>query len=455
MGIWTPSNPVLSNLVLELNRGNPCNYLYTLPGNQQFPTGTTSLLTLKDTSGNILGQWEGTISGGTINIVEPHAVTDLIPAGTSWTLATNTTPPGEPTLLAQGTVVRNEAPFPTQSPQNNLFNGVDYSYTFATAGMLSDPTWTILSGTPVVYNNSSLQLPNAVAAGALTAVLLDGTTVGLNEALPWETASMLYYAPLPTDAVSLSYNVVKGLNIGGGETWIIVSSAYDMNTCVAFYHQQWIGGTNTVGIATGSGPTNGASATAFDIQESVTYTTETLDNFIATYNPVTNTYALYVFGNTTPLVTWTDSGNLIPHGPGFRYVGFVFKSGLLAPGVEISDWIINQGVATPSAVTWAATTSAPTAAAVSGKKATLVFPQPASPTGTYSYAVTQSDSTTGVVGPATLLSTAVSGGNVTLTVEDLNQGDSVTFTVTVTATLADSAVVTATSLPTTAITVLA
>lgn len=349
MGIWTPNVPVQSNLALELNRGNPCNYTFTLPGNQQFPTGTTAGLTLFNTYGQIVGAWAGTIAGGTITFLQPHSVTDLIPAGTSWTLTTVGQGATEPVMWAQGTVVRNEAPFPNQPPQNSGY-GVDYSYSFATAGALSDPSWNVLAGTPVVYNNSSLSLPNAVAAGSPIAVMQNGDILNIlgSTGAPWSKATMLYFAPLPGDPVSLTYNVVKGAAVAGGTTWVIVCSASDMNTCVAFVHTQFSSsGTPTVAIATGSGPTSGGAYTTFTPQATVNYTTASLDNFIATFNPTTNTYALTKFGSTTPLVSWPDSGNLIPHGAGHRYVGMSFQSGALAPGVEISDWFINTSVPTP------------------------------------------------------------------------------------------------------------
>lgn len=336
--IWAQNVPVLSNRVLELQRGNAAQYTYTLP-NGTFPTGTTSALAVFDTSGNVIGAWAGTVSGATISFVQPSSVTDKIPAGSSWTLTVTYPSAANATMLVQGTVVRNEAPFPGQSP-TNILEAVDYSYTFATPGILSDAAWNILTGQPVVYNNSSVNLPNAVAAGAPSVEFLDtGSVSVLTDSSPWSQASMLYYAPLPSDPVSMSYNVVNGQGVLGGETWIVVCSAYDMSSGVAFFHQQFSStGTPTVGIATMTGPNT------FDVQASVNYTTLSNDNFVAQYNPATNTYALFLFGDTTPLVTWTDSASAVPHGPGYRYVGFSFESGLQAPGVEICNWNINPGV---------------------------------------------------------------------------------------------------------------
>lgn len=97
---------------------------------------------------------------------------------------------------------------------------------------------------------------------------------------------------------------------------------------------------------------------------------------------------------------------------------------------------------------WAAT--APAATATVGGAASIVFPEPTSANAPFTYTVTQTDATTGDTSAATLSGEpVVSGGNVTLTVTGLTEGDQVTFQVVV-ATQYDG--VTATSLATALIT---
>lgn len=328
MGIWTPEVRVESNRVLELNRSNPAVWTYTLPGNRQFPTGTVAALTLKNTFGQVVGTWVGTVAGGSVAFDQSgqQALVDAIPRGTSWTLIASYGGTS-PRMLAQGTVVRNEAPFPDAPPQSSLFNGVQYQYSFGTPGFVFDPSWRILNGSPTVYDNSGASLPNAVAAGTL-----------LTGLVPWDDVAMLWFAPLNTDSVRLTYNTIRN---GAGACWVVLCSNYDMTNYAALYHQGvFLSGAwqhDTVQIHTGSGP-----VTTVGRGSPVNYTTVSNQNYTAEFNPITNTYNLYVGTSLSPVVSWTDTTNVVDHGEGERYVGFAFKSDVLTPGIEVSDWIISD-----------------------------------------------------------------------------------------------------------------
>jgi hypothetical protein len=74
-----------------------------------------------------------------------------------------------------------------------------------------------------------------------------------------------------------------------------------------------------------------------------------------------------------------------------------------------------------------------TATATTSGHATLVFNQPTSPNQPFTYTVSQDNTTTTTVGAATIASTAVASGVVTLTISGLTATDHYTFTVTATA----------------------
>lgn len=84
-----------------------------------------------------------------------------------------------------------------------------------------------------------------------------------------------------------------------------------------------------------------------------------------------------------------------------------------------------------TALVWAPTTTEPTATALPGLQATLVFDQPTSVNGPWTYTVAQDTGDTG--GAAVLVGDPhVTAGQVTLTVGNLTDGAQYTFTVTVT-----------------------
>lgn len=330
MAIWKPSNRVLSNQPLELNRDNPLHYEYTLPGGRQFPVGTTAALTLKNTYGQTLGEYTGTVVGGTVTFLESISIANALPRGTSWTLGIKAPDDAEPHLELQGTVIRTEAPFPDAPAQSPEFEGVLYRYSFATPGFLVDPVWRVLNGNPRVYNNSGSSLPNAVAAGSL----LGGDLTF------YDDVAMLFYAPVKTDSIRFTYNTIRN---GAGSCWVVICSNYDMTNYAAIRHRGvFLSGFwdhDTVDIVTGSGPVTIQSRTT-----PVNYTTTTNQNYTAAYNPLTDTYALYVGTSLTPVVSWTDTTGVVNHGEGERYAGLAFKSDVLTPGIEISDWVIGDAI---------------------------------------------------------------------------------------------------------------
>ncbi|WP_141564279.1 LtfC-like domain-containing protein [Mycolicibacterium palauense] len=321
MGVWRPQVRVESNRSLELSRGNPLRYVYSLGRGKTFPYSTTAYLTVSNSYGQTLGVFSGVVNGGEISFYEPAEVTDKLPRGATWTLSTEYG--GEVTLRVQGIVIRNEAPFPDAPANSTEFEGVQYRYSFANVGPVHDPAWRIMDGTPTVYDNSGRSLPNGVAAGAF-----------------YKDVAMLYFAPLKSDAVRLTYNTIRGGANSNGYAWAVVCSNYDMTNWVGFYHKQvWGLGSwdnDRIGIITGTGPTE------FSIRAEVEGDTSNNTNYTGVYNPLTDTYSLYKGTSLTPIVTWTDNTGLIDHGEGEQHVGFGFRSDLAAAGIQVSDWIIGD-----------------------------------------------------------------------------------------------------------------
>lgn len=324
---FKPKYPVQSYLTIYMERSNPFEWSYSLGRGKKFPFGTNAYLTFQNTYTQVLAVWEADASTGDLLFFAEAADADAIPDGTAWKLTVDLNDGNSPRVFAQGNVIRVEAPFPDDPSQSNEFDNVQYGYSFGSPGLIVDPAWRILNGHPRVYDNSGASLPNAVAAGSL-----QGGDLAI-----FDDVAMLYYAPLNNDPVRLTYNVVRGQAVIGGEAWIVICSNYDMTNSAAIYHRQGIG-QDVSGIATGTGPVT------YQVRKQIAHATTSLDNYTAEYNPSSNTFNLYMGNSTTPLVSWEDTTEVVNHGLGERYVGFAFKSAFLSPGIEVSDWIISDSV---------------------------------------------------------------------------------------------------------------
>lgn len=324
---FKPVRPIRGNQVLSLERDNPFEWTFT--PRVPFPFGASGYLTFKNTAGQTVDTWEADAgSDGTLPFFEETAATNAIPAGTAWTLTVDLNDGNSPRLFEWGSVNRNESPFPDAPENSDIFDGVRYGYTFGTAGKLTDPAWRILNGHPHVYDNSLLTLPNAVGAGSLVQ----------GDLAVYDDVAMLYFAQTRGDFVRVTYNTIRIGFAGTCEMWVVLCSDYGMTNSAAIYHKMVFGFDDTIGIATGTGPVTYAT------RASTTHTTTTNQNFTAEYNPASNTFAVYVGTNLTPLVTWVDSTDVVDHDIGNRYIGFAFKSGLVLPGIEVSDWLASDSV---------------------------------------------------------------------------------------------------------------
>jgi hypothetical protein len=314
---FKPRYRVKSNQYLELQRGNPFDFVYAFDGAKQIPFGATGYLTFANTYGQTLDVWEGDASGGVIPFYAESVKADAIPDGASWTLTVDLNDGDEARLMLQGNVVRFEAPYP-DAPTNPtpVATGANYNYPFGTPGSMQDPAWRIFSGSPVIYDNSGRSFPNGVAAGG-----------------NFSPVGMLYYAPLNTDAVRFTYTLVPG---GPGDVHVIVGSNYDATNFATIHHHA--GGGDYVAIARGTGPTVTSDQTAH-VTHAMAYET-----FTAEYNPASNTYAVYQGTNTAPLVTWPDTGKTVHHGEGARYVGLILASSGSAAGPQVANWYASDNI---------------------------------------------------------------------------------------------------------------
>lgn len=330
--LLTSLNSVDDRMAIDLTLNNRAGWVYTLDGFKKFRPGTTAQLKVYNAAGTVIDTWPATVSANlrSITIDQDADDADAIPAGTWWRLYVNE--PGDYYVITQRRVVA-QGQFTRSDPQYPNFSEIaldaaDYQYSFVTPGYLTDPSWRIIKGEPRIYDNSERNLPNGVAAGSRYG----------GDPVKYGTAAIMWYAPLNTDTVSLSYRTIRNFDNSNGELWVVISSNYDMTAWAGFYHRQqfaYVGAwdQDELEIVTGTGPLT------FTTRQTTRGDTANNSYYTAQYNFSTNTYKL--FQGAQQLLTWTDTNNIVKHGPGRRYVGFGFKGAKLNAGVQIADWNIS------------------------------------------------------------------------------------------------------------------
>lgn len=146
-------------------------------------------------------------------------------------------------------------------------------------------------------------------------------------------SAMRYFTPLNTDNVAVNVNM---LNNGSGKTVIAVCSDITMTGWLGVEFNE---PANTINFVVGTSPTT------WDAEGStISNAVSNNDNYTITYNNNTKTIAVYKNSSLTPLGTWVDTGGVVPHGPGFRYVGLVFDNPADSNGLQVSGWAAQDQV---------------------------------------------------------------------------------------------------------------
>lgn len=263
-----------------------------------------------DTSGGVLNTlYADSVTADAITFIGDPSDVDSIPAGANFETFIDTD--DGPKKIRYGKVIRREAEFHDSPAQQLASVALNYTDTFPTLGLRSN--WKAVSGRTRVYDNTGSSLPFGVSANA--------ELFFASSAIRWDT-------PLNTDTVK-SHVVL--LNQGAGQCNVIICADQRFTSGLAV---QFDSNTNLIHVGIVTGPT-----TVTYEATSYSHTLADLEDFYVTYDAITKVLAVYQGTNLTPLKTWTDSGNLVPHGPGYRYAGFSFNTGFLfSPGIEVAGW---------------------------------------------------------------------------------------------------------------------
>jgi hypothetical protein len=279
-----------------------------------WPDGADCTATFYNSAGETLLEVDCDVTPQTIQPLAAAVDVDTVPAGADFEIVVQTD--DGPEQVRYGKVLRREAEFLNAPAATASYQALQFTDNFPTLGLRS--SWKAVSGKTQVFDNSGSSLPNSV--GAKTGFLFLGAA---QSAIRW-------FAPLNGDSVRVGVNL---LNQGTGKTTVVICSDILMTSYLGVQFEE---NAHSIHLCTGTGPlavTYRGSA--------ITNTVADGDNYTIAYTQSTKTLSVYKGTGTTPLGSWTDSTNIVPHGPGYRYAGLNWISG---NGVQVSYWSAKDDV---------------------------------------------------------------------------------------------------------------
>lgn len=310
--------------VTTIQFGSVYKERYVLPG--EAPVGTTARQEWRDSAGAVIAEITGEVDGRYVTFREQYSVVDEIPNGAGfYCYIAFPDEGGDEHMVRYGTTFLRQLSFPHNPAVTAETVTRRYSDQFQRQPGQVGGKWRILVGKPVIQENDdifSADKPN---------------TVGNNFAF-FSRYFMRYYVPFSGDTVEVRFTA---LDRGQGILILALCAAADASSFLYVGINTNLLHENEAVVGYGTGPDIGSIGSPANLYPQgspvdVPVFDKQLTEFRARYDNVTKKLALYNADLTTEYCSWTDDGDLIPHGKGYRYFGIGGRSALLAGGCQVA-----------------------------------------------------------------------------------------------------------------------
>lgn len=301
------SDPRQATVVLT-SGGMWTHVIHADPGTA-WPEGTTYTRFL-DSAGGVINQLDGTVTGALITYEHPPEETDDIPAGAGFETFL-VTDDDKPYKIRYGRVIRKEVTFPNSPADTNIYHALQFADGFQRTALGSK--WVQVAGRTSIHANAAPK-PRGV---------------GNDFGLLYASSAIRFFQPFNGDTVKTA---VTMLNPSFGKTTMILCANQTLTSYLGVQFDT-LSNPDKFHVVIGTGPTTMVA------QNSVSGVIADYDRYQVVYDALTDTVSMYKGDSLTPSMTWEDETHVVPHGPGYRYVGFSWQADLFTTGPQLTNWV--------------------------------------------------------------------------------------------------------------------
>jgi hypothetical protein len=325
----TLDNLVARKTVTHIQAGSVYKHRWTVPFDP--PVGASVRIEFLVSDGSTVATVDGEFDGRYAKFYAPYSEVEVVPNGALFYVYMHID--GEPAedehMLYYGSVFRREHVFPNSPAIASDTVVRQFEDSFNRPAGAVGGRWKVLVGRPVIFDNASWW------SG------YDGpNTVGPQYTF-LSRYFMYYYLPFNDDSVELS---VSATDKGSGKT-IITLCQNSTASSYLYVGFDSAADPESIELGYGTGPDIGIIGGGYAALEPQVEDPGGIDipgnNGMATfkirYDDSTKKLGVYSDDYTTTFAEWVDTGNIVPHGRGYRYFGVGGNSGVLDSGVQIAN----------------------------------------------------------------------------------------------------------------------